>query len=105
MEVRAMILVALVAGAALPGASSAQDGSALFAAKACVTCHGEQGKAPIAPGYPKLAGQNAEYLARQIKDIRDGRRTNGQSSVMRAMISGLTDAEADAIAQYLSALE
>ncbi len=83
----------------------AADGKALFEEKLCITCHGPEGKAPIADEYPKLAGQNKGYLVQQIKDIRDGVRTNGQTSSMRPLIAGqLSDTEAEAIATYLSKL-
>ena len=57
------------------------------------------------PTDPKLAGQSREYLANQVKDIRDGRRTNGQAAVMKAIVASLTDAEIDAIARYLAAVD
>jgi len=83
----------------------AADGKALFTAKTCIACHGEEGRAPIAPTYPRLAGQNEGYLVNQIKDIRDGRRTDAQSVVMSGVVGSLTDAEVAAIAKYLSGLK
>jgi cytochrome c len=86
------------------GAMSAQaaDGKALYTAKMCQTCHGADGKAPIMGMYPKLAGQNKEYLAAQMKDIKSGARNNGMSMAMKAMVANVSDAEIDAIAEYLS---
>ena len=94
--------------AALLAASAgvqAADGEALFTSKACAVCHGAQGKAPIMPTYPKLAGQNGEYLVNQTKDIRDGKRSSGQAAVMRAAVAAVTDEEIAAIAGYLAAVE
>lgn len=56
--------------------------------------------------YPKLAGQGSVYLYNQMKDILDGRRTNGMSSAM-AGIKGFidstaTDEDLKAVADYLS---
>jgi cytochrome c len=84
------------------GSASAADGAALYNSKLCNTCHGAEGKAPIMPTYPKLAGQNAPYAAQQIKDIRDGKRTNSMSAAMKAMVANVSDDEADAIAEWLS---
>lgn len=99
-------LFALVAGAAMALSLSsngiAADGAALYTAKLCQTCHGADAKTPIMPTYPKLAGQNAGYAAQQIKDIRDGKRTNGLTMAMKPMVATLTDEEIDAIAAWLS---
>ena len=84
------------------GTAAAADGAALYTSKLCNTCHGADGKSPIMPTYPKLAGQNAAYAAQQIKDIRDGNRTNGMSAAMKAMVATLTDDEIEAIADWLS---
>ncbi len=81
---------------------SAADGAALYTAKFCQTCHGAEGKAPIMPLYPKIAGQNKEYLSAQMKDIKSGKRANGMSGAMKAMVATVSDAEIDAIAEYLS---
>ncbi|MBD1580767.1 c-type cytochrome [Pseudoalteromonas sp. S16_S37] len=82
--------------------ANAEDGKALYTAKMCQTCHGAEGKAPIMAMYPKLNGQNKEYLAAQMKDIKSGARSNGMSMAMKAMVANVSDAEIDAIAEYLS---
>ncbi len=77
---------------------------ASYSAKMCLTCHGADGKTPIMDAYPKLAGQNAEYLAQQIKDIQAGTRNNGMSASMKAMMASfaVSDDEAAAIAKSLA---
>lgn len=40
-------------------------------AAACVACHGEGGNSAV-PTFPKLAGQNARYLVKQMKNIQCG---------------------------------
>ena len=80
----------------------AADGAALYKAKICHSCHGETPNMPIMPVYPKLAGQNAPYLLQQMKDIRDGKRNNGLSVAMKAVVGSVTDEELQAIADWLS---
>ena len=80
----------------------ADEGAELYKAKICNTCHGEDGNQPIMPLYPKIAGQNAEYLVQQMKDIRDGKRTNGLSAAMKGVVSTVTDEELQAIATWLA---
>ena len=92
----------LVFSALNTGVAIAADGAALYTAKMCQTCHGAEGKAPIMSLYPKLNGQNKDYLLAQMKDIKSGKRNNGMSMAMKAMVANITDAELDAIADYLS---
>jgi cytochrome c len=54
------------------------------------------------PTYPKVAGQTKGYLVAQMKDIKSGTRANGQSAIMVGIVSQVSDAEMDAIADWLS---
>ena len=82
----------------------AAEGERLYAENACATCHGATGNEPILPTYPRVAGQNREYLVRQMQDIKSGARDNGQSVAMRALVTNLSDDDIVAIADYLSKL-
>jgi cytochrome c553 len=58
------------------GVGNGQDtgrGAAIYQ-KQCGSCHGEQAEGNDPRGVPRLAGQHAGYLARQIYDAVDGRR-------------------------------
>ena len=90
------------AGLMLGASLAAADGAALYTAKLCNTCHGADAKTPVMPTYPKLAGQTADYLLQQIKDIRDGKRTNGMTAAMKAMVANLSDDDAKAISDWLA---
>lgn len=81
------------------------DGKALYTSKLCGTCHGPDGKKPIMPTYPKIAGQNAAYSLQQIKDIRDGKRKNGMAAAMKALVASLSDADAKTIADWLATVK
>ncbi|RME34685.1 MAG: cytochrome c [Gammaproteobacteria bacterium] len=80
----------------------AADGAELYKSKGCVSCHGEGGTKPIAPNFPKIAGQNEAYLLQQMKDIKSGARANGQSAMMKGIVAGVSDEEMAAIAKWLS---
>ncbi|RAU22100.1 cytochrome c4 [Paramagnetospirillum kuznetsovii] len=83
----------------------AADGKALFTDKGCVACHGEDAKTPLQEGFPKLAGQSAEYALNQMKDIKSGARKNGQSvDVMKPIVDELSEDEMKALADYLVSL-
>ena len=45
-------------------------------ANACTACHGPAGMGNSAAGFPRLAGLNARYLAKQLSDYQSGTRSN-----------------------------
>lgn len=68
---------------------------------ACVQCHGPGGRG-VGSAFPALAGQQAGYIASQLKAFRDGQRSNDPLQLMRSPASELTDAEIDAVAHWFS---
>jgi cytochrome c553 len=56
-----------------------ERGAALYQAD-CKSCHGAQGEGNNERDVPRIAGQHAAYLARQIYDAVDGRRPQLSSS-------------------------
>ncbi|MEB4591626.1 cytochrome c [Candidatus Thiothrix sp. Deng01] len=105
MKIKTFAIVAFAALSMGLASAASADGAALYTSKACASCHGADAKTSILPVYPKLAGQNAEYLLEQLKDIRDGKRTNGQAAVMKPIVASLTDDEAKELADYLAGLK
>lgn len=80
------------------------DGEALYTDRACVYCHGPEGREPVLTEYPKLAGQNEQYLLQQMLDIRSTARNNGYTGMMQPAVANISDAEFAAIAAYLAGL-
>lgn len=81
-------------------------GGELFAAgdqdakvPACSACHGAAGVGG-ASDYPALAGQNASYLARQLRHFRSAERAD---PVMNTATRHLNDAQIDNLSAYLAA--
>ena len=66
---------------------------------ACLACHGAAGNSTIAQN-PKLGGQHAAYLDKQLHDFKTPQR---QNAVMSAMAAPLTDADMLNISAYLDA--
>lgn len=64
----------------------------------CASCHGADGNSPIAM-YPKLAGQSANYLAKQLADFKSGDRAN---PVMAGMVAGLSEQDMNDLAAYFA---
>lgn len=66
----------------------------------CGTCHGPDGNS-VNPMFPRLAGQHANYLARQLKAFKEQTRGDPYAiAYMWGMASGLSDETIDALAQY-----
>jgi cytochrome c553 len=78
----------------------AENGAAVFSAR-CASCHGAQGEGDAAKGVPRMGGQHAAYLSRQIYDTVDGRRPALARS-HRRILSDLAFEEVRGIADYLS---
>ena len=76
-----------------------QAGEPPAKAQTCVACHGKTGVSNN-PEWPNLAGQQAGYLAVQLRAFRDGQRAN---PAMAPFVNGLTDAEIDALAAFYAA--
>ena len=110
MAAGAPLLLATMAAAqqAAPagaGAAAAPDGATLYTQKTCVACHGKDAKTPILPEYPKLAGQNEAYALQQMKDIKSGARSNGNTAAMKGVMHLVSEDEMKALAAYLSSLK
>lgn len=65
----------------------------------CFMCHGEDGES-ASEVFPKLAGQHAEYIAKQLDNFKTGKR---QNTAMIDMVSRLTTDEMLAVGKYFEA--
>lgn len=66
----------------------------------CSACHGPKGVA-IAPNFPNLAGQSATYLYIQLKEFKDGHRSD---PIMSGQAATLSDEDMRNIASYYASL-
>lgn len=87
---------------ATPVARNDSRGMQLFSGRFCAGCHGPAGKTPVSSSYPKLAGQNRDYLIQQFKHIKNGIRNSGAAATMSALVQSVSDEEIAAIADYLA---
>ncbi|WP_436399536.1 c-type cytochrome [Roseobacter sp. S98] len=67
----------------------------------CLTCHGENG----AENVPHLSAQHAGYLAKQMRDFRDGARSHGDAAELHRKAFVSFGDEIDQVAGYLASLE
>ena len=71
---------------------------------ACSACHGPTGVGNPQANFPVLAGQNAQYIADQLRYFRSGERANDANEMMRGIAHRMTDKEIDAVANYITGL-
>jgi len=86
-------------------ASTAQAGGDAAAGKdkaaACVACHGEAGIS-VAPIYPNIGGQYANYLLHSLQAYKSGDR---QNAIMQGMVAALSEQDMEDLAAHFSSLE
>ncbi len=84
----------------LADTSLAQDAAAgRKKAEACIACHGPGGNS-TQPLYPILAGQTARYLYLQLKEFKEGRRTDPQ---MQPFATNLSSEDMHDLSAYFAA--
>lgn len=71
---------------------------------ACMGCHAPNGVGNAPAGYPRLAGQHAEYAAVQLQAFANGTRANDPNRMMRDIASRMSEQEMRAVAQYIQGL-
>jgi cytochrome c553 len=72
---------------------------------ACAGCHGPAGNGNAPAGYPRIAGQHADYIASQLRQFSVGVRTNdGESKTMRDIAERMNENEIKAVASYTAGL-
>ena len=70
---------------------------------ACASCHGPQGMGmPVQ--FPRLAGQHADYIYKQLNAFRVETRANDAAKMMRTIAAKMTDADMKAVASYIQGL-
>ncbi|MBS1143308.1 MAG: cytochrome c4 [Proteobacteria bacterium] len=85
-------------------AAGAADGGDLARAEEivsgrCFLCHGMEGES-ASPVFPRLAGQHADYIAKQLGDFKSGKRN---SDTMKPQAEELTPAEMKALGAFFQA--
>jgi cytochrome c553 len=85
----------------LPAFAGGDAAAGKAKAGVCAGCHGPEGKSTN-PMWPHLAGQQEVYLAKQMRDFRDGKRSD---PVMAPMAKGLSDGDIDNLSAYYAGLK
>ena len=91
-----LLTIALAGMPALADANADQVRAEQLVSGRCFMCHGMEGES-ASPVFPRLAGQHAEYVARQLADFKSGKRN---SETMRLQVEDLTPGEMKALGAF-----
>lgn len=98
---RSLALAVLAVGTLPAGATATHTelarGEEIVQAK-CFICHGAEGESS-SPAFPRLEGQNANYMVRQLQDYKSGKR---KSSTMQPMVEDLSEADFKALGAFFA---
>jgi cytochrome c553 len=83
----------------LPVAAADLAAGAAKAKEVCAACHGMDGNS-AQTDYPKLGGQHAEYMAKALRDYKNGTRKN---PIMSGFAAALTPKDIENLAAYYAA--
>jgi cytochrome c553 len=70
----------------------------------CEVCHGNKGNSTNNETLPKLAGQNKNYLIKQMQDFQSNTKYKRDNPIMKLLMIALSDNEKIKIANYYSKL-
>ncbi|MEO8417415.1 MAG: c-type cytochrome [Methylophilaceae bacterium] len=82
-----------------PDSTKVAAGKVIADRTICTMCHGDAFKGM--GDVPRVQGQQLQYVMKQIKDFRDGRRTNDGGS-MKGALGPLTDDEVENLVNYIA---
>jgi cytochrome c553 len=85
---RAILLLGSMLNVAAPCAMAANPAPAPAAAPPCEACHGAHGEGMEAAHVPRIAGQSADYLRKQLDDYASGARDNPIMANFAKTLSG-----------------
>ena len=99
---RAIAAIALACACVGSNAAPAPTDTMAQRMKACVACHGQEGRATNHGYFPRIAGKPAGYLFNQLVNFRDGRRKN---ATMAYLVDQMSDQYLREIAEYFAGLD
>ena len=94
----AVIAVALWAMTGVAHAQADEARAKKIIGGSCFLCHGAEGES-ASEVFPRLAGQNAEYIAKQLENFKSGKR---KSSAMAPMVAELSPDDMAALGRFYS---
>ncbi|MCW8866079.1 MAG: cytochrome c [Colwellia sp.] len=104
LPIKVLLRVSLLFFVVLSNLSYANDsGEVLY--QQCIACHGAKGEGVDALKAPAIAGQDINYLTRQLEHFKNGTRGKAEQAIpMAAVAKILTKMDIEALATYIQAM-
>lgn len=90
---------------AIAGGKIYRGGNSARGLAACSSCHGPNGAGNAVSSFPALNGQQTAYVVKALQDFRSGVRTTDPGMMMRDVAGKMSDAEIEAVAEFIAALK
>lgn len=71
---------------------------------ACMACHGPSGAGNPGAMFPSLQGQHPAYVIKALQDFRSGVRATDPQKMMQDIAAKMSDADIEAVAEYIAGL-
>ena len=71
---------------------------------ACSACHGPTGAGNSLALFPRIGGQNSDYIIAQMNKFKNNTRSNDPNNIMRDIAAKMTIQEIEAVASYVAGL-
>jgi len=81
-----------------------RGGNAGTGVPACAACHGATGQG-IPVQFPRVAGQHADYIYKQLMAFRNNDRKNDAGKMMRTIANKMSEKEMRDVANYISGMK
>lgn len=101
MKLKLELALVLALGAASGACAADIEAGRKIGEGQCAACHGKDGKSPIDPSYPIIAGQYPDYLAKALADYKSGARKN---AIMAGIAQPLSKKDIANVSAYYGAL-
>jgi cytochrome c553 len=98
MRFQSLALTAVLAAFSLAAQADGNAEQGKTKATVCVACHGIDGNSAN-PEWPRLAGQHASYIVKQLEAFKGGKR---QNPLMAPLVANLSDQDMADLAAYFS---
>lgn len=102
----ALLITVLLSSIGIAHASNLQKGKELVEKNNCAACHGADLNTPVAPAYPKLAGQYSDYLYYALRSyqVANNPQFGRKNAVMTSQVAQYSDADLRNMAAYIASL-
>lgn len=97
-KILTLALGVLMAGSAMLALAQGSAAAGKAKSAVCAGCHGVDGNSP-SPEFPKLAGQEAAYIAKQLADYKNPK-SGRSNAIMLGMSAGLSPADMANLGAY-----